>query len=234
MFKSINVAVVSMTLISVGQTASAVVLDDFEDASPVWNERNGSGGSLTIANTTTKPFFGDQSMQITDSNTTQPYVKTSAGFGDLSALSTTYVEFAISNPNLGDTTAGTNALAFQIGTGESNRTNWTIQESAFINVDADANGWWVLHLELDGSGQSIATGATLNGADISTNTLVNTTGTVDWSDINWLSVLPQQSSGSLVWTTYVDQITLGSPVPEPATAGLLAVGGLLILGRNRR
>ena len=222
-----NAIGLALIVLLVSAGAQAAILDDFETTPTAWIVRPGRVAQ-DVSNSTEKPLHGARSLRFVQANGTvgQFGVVSEANHEDLSALKSTYIEFAINQPILASGRALTGAMQVEFGNGQTARTTWNVQETNFQTIAADAAGWWIVHLEFDATGTSTNAGATLNGTDISANVSLFTTGTVDWSGIDWVAILPNKGSGGDFWSTptYVDTLTIGEAVPEPASALLLALG----------
>jgi len=227
--KKMLITMLVVGLIGFG-SAQATMLDDFEDGAQNWAAIQ---GSPVLSNVTTDAYLGSRSLEIADSSAGSPYISSHENHGDLSSLKGTYVEFAVKSPALSNGIAGNTALHFYIGSDASNRSCWSISEADFQSVPADANGWWVIHLELDASGNAIFAGSTINGTAITDNDYANTwqIGSPNWNAIAFTELILLQGSGSSVATYYFDELAIGQAIPEPATIGLLLMG---IVGLIRR
>ncbi len=221
---------------SLASMSHADVLFDFETGPVQFVVNANAGGSVSsITHDSTVVYEGSQSLKISDTNSGQPYVESSVNHGDLSSLQDTYVDFAIHIPNPQNGALGTNALQVYLGTNTTNRVIWIVKESAFLSVAPDANGWYAVHLDLVAGASSIS-GASLNGTALdSSHLLAGTIGTPNWSSISYMSILPNQASGSDVWDVYVDQITIGEVPSIPEPSSLMGVAACVaLIGARRR
>lgn len=228
-------------LVMVAGSARATILE--EEYSPMnwrWSPQGGTAVELTASSEET--YSGDAALKIVD-GTKNAWIETdpnSWGTKDLSAEKSTYLELAIKPYD------ATYLSSFQFYIGEFNgapanqkRQCWIIDDSYFDGT-ADANGWYVLHLELDDNGYATMDGSTINGnalIDDGQNTKAYYTvgnGAPDWTQIDMIRILFAGPTTETFYTQYVDTIALGQPVPEPTSLGVLGIGGLACILRRKR
>lgn len=117
-----------------------------------------------------------------------------------------------------------------------NGTEWwnagisTIQQNG-SNVQWLANTWYTIQFQDIG----VSNNATLRIVETeSDNVLVDGVTMTGWGTFTQIDTVTLRESGT-VRSTLFDDLSLGlAPIPEPATAGLLAVGSVLLLARRRR
>ncbi len=208
-------------------SAQAYLIDDMEGSNDnlQWGSTCWPGGSA-VEYSEDRSYVGLQSLKIQDTTSTLgPSTNNCHDQGDLSALKTTYVELALW---LGEDHSwmkeyGVDVYIGSDVTGNTNQVCWRMKKAAFDSVAPDANGWYVLHLELDDTGHGTPEGSTLNGVDVSDNVVVWHPGTIDWTHICCFRMFALEAEEAAT-TVYMDQVTVGEPVPEPATIGLLLTG----------
>ncbi|MFH1614826.1 MAG: PEP-CTERM sorting domain-containing protein [Planctomycetota bacterium] len=212
----------------------AYVIDDMEAPSTAWTVYTG-GGLSTLENSTEAPYVGSRSLKMVDS--VYPYVQLTTNHGDQSALKDSYVELAFKFDNPACGWLGSNGVQIYFGNDSSNRACWMVKESVIQGMaqnNPPADGWYIFHLELDNGLPTLA-GTTLNGVQVpESEAAAWQSGTVDWTQIDFMAVLVFQASYSDVMTQYMDHVTLGEAIPEPTTIALLGMGGLVSFVSRRR
>ena len=239
--------VAAVALLGAATAGQAFVIDDFEGPPVQFINDSSTGGHVTsLSHAADQVFAGAAALKIVDGSSGHPYIRSASGvvLPDLSADKTTYAEFAvrpdpINTFGIGQNTwMGNNGVTLYLGNWAGDkRTNWRLKEQAFMDVAPDANGWYIVHLELDAAGLATLAGSTLNGVSVNDANLAQTwtmNGGPDWTAVDQIRILIAQGSGSLQTTNYVDGLTIGEPAPEPAT--LLVLGGGLagLVIRRRR
>ena len=228
--------VMSAALLLAAGSAHAVVLDDFEGDTVVFiNDSNISGHVTSLTHSTEAVYAGAKALELVDGASGYPYIRSAGGvsWGDLSADNTTYVEFAVRPDPINtfgvgqNTWMGNDGVTLYMGNWAGDkRTNWRVKEQAFMDVAPDANGWYLLHLELDEAGLATLEGTTLNGVSVNEVDLGQTwtmNGGPDWTAIDQIRILIAQGSGSLSTTNYIDGLILG-PTAGPGVGDANADG----------
>ena len=194
---------------------------------PGWAWRVAPAGQISV--TTEDVYTGGFAMRLDDPDGQSAIVKTDECFlaGDQSSRNTSYLEVAFKTPHYA---VGQVWLAFVdicVGSDRSGNTDhvcWLINASQ-LEGTADENGWYLAHLELDGSGEATLTGTTLNGVAVGAEGAVWKEGVVDWENINMVQVGIREQIWAYEYeqTYYVDAIRLGSPIvagPQTCTDAL--------------